>query len=208
METFTVLLAFGARNSPVTGEFPTKKASVEDLWCFIFFFLSAPEFTIEQKNEDAGDLWRHRAHYDVTVMNICTWLYKGLTFCLSNSCMKNVNGILPRLLQWKYNGNPLSWLSFRECVAWRPNYIASKHCMQSLFLLQFQNVSRRDALWIHVIPILSSTLLNKLQPETIYVNKDVVILCFLIYLYACFQCCFIGAEFMCHNLCVLQSIRI
>ena len=48
METFFALLAFCAGNSPVTGEFPTKKASDAELWCFLW---SAPAPTDEQTME-------------------------------------------------------------------------------------------------------------------------------------------------------------
>ena len=51
MGTFSALLALCAWNSPVTGEFPAQKASNAEFWC-----------------REAGDLRRHRAHYDVTVM--------------------------------------------------------------------------------------------------------------------------------------------
>ena len=60
METLSTLLAFCARNSPVTGEFPTRAL------CFLW---SAPEPRVEQTNGDAGNLRRHRAHYDVMVMH-------------------------------------------------------------------------------------------------------------------------------------------
>ena len=43
------------------------KASDVDLWCFLW---SAPETNGWANNGDAGDLRRHRAHYDVTVL--CT----------------------------------------------------------------------------------------------------------------------------------------
>ena len=63
METFSALLAICAGNSPVIG-IPRAKAS--ELWCFLWF---APEKGNCWKNNGAaGDLRRHRAHYDVTVM--------------------------------------------------------------------------------------------------------------------------------------------
>ena len=69
METFSMSLAFCAGNSPVTGEFPAQKASNMELWSFsicawINGWVNSPE---------AGDLRRHRAHYDVTVM--LNWFY-------------------------------------------------------------------------------------------------------------------------------------
>ena len=36
METFSALLAICAGNSPVTGEFPTQRASNAELWCFLW----------------------------------------------------------------------------------------------------------------------------------------------------------------------------
>ena len=48
METFSALLAFFAGNSPVTGEFPAKKASNAELW---YLLRSAPEPTVEQTME-------------------------------------------------------------------------------------------------------------------------------------------------------------
>ena len=44
---------------------PLTKASDTELWCFL---RSASEQTVEQ-TMDAGDLRRHRAHSDVTVIN-------------------------------------------------------------------------------------------------------------------------------------------
>ena len=44
METFSALLAICAGNSPVTGEFPSQKASDAELWYFLW---SAPEWTVE-----------------------------------------------------------------------------------------------------------------------------------------------------------------
>ena len=48
METFSALLAVCEENSPVTDEFPSQRPVMQS----------------------AGDLRRHRAHYDVTVMNV------------------------------------------------------------------------------------------------------------------------------------------
>ena len=51
-------------NSPVTGEFPTQRPVTRNF--DIFFDLSLNGWV---NNHDAGDLRRHRAHYDVTVMS-------------------------------------------------------------------------------------------------------------------------------------------
>ena len=50
-----------AGNSPVTGVTQTSDA---ELWCLLW---SAPEQTVVN-NQDAGELKRHSAHYDATVM--------------------------------------------------------------------------------------------------------------------------------------------
>ena len=54
METFSALLAVCARNSPVAGEFHAQRPVARS---FDVFF-----------DREAGDLRRHRSHYDVNVM--------------------------------------------------------------------------------------------------------------------------------------------
>ena len=44
---------------------PLTKASDAELWCFLW---SALQYTVVANNREAGDSRRHRAHYDVTVM--------------------------------------------------------------------------------------------------------------------------------------------
>ena len=44
---------------------PRTKASDAELWCFLW---STPEWTVDINNCVAGNLRRHRAYYDVTVM--------------------------------------------------------------------------------------------------------------------------------------------
>ena len=65
MKTFSALLAFCAGNSPVTVEFPAQRPVTHSfdvsLVCTWTNSLA--------NNGDAGDLRRHRAHYDVIVMN-------------------------------------------------------------------------------------------------------------------------------------------
>ena len=56
METFSALLAICAGNLPVPGEFPAQRPVARS---FDVFF---------ENNREAGDLRRHRTHYDVTVM--------------------------------------------------------------------------------------------------------------------------------------------
>ena len=64
METFSALLAICARNSPVTGEFPTQRPVTRSF--DIFFDL---RMNCRENNGEAGDLRSLRAHYDVIV----TW---------------------------------------------------------------------------------------------------------------------------------------
>ena len=60
METFSALLAICTGNSPVTGDSPHNSSNAE-LLCFLWS-------ESDHNNGEAGDLRRHRAHYDVTVM--------------------------------------------------------------------------------------------------------------------------------------------
>ena len=69
METFSALLAICAGNSPVTGEFPAQRPVTRAL---MFSLISAGMNDWVNKQE-AGDLRRHCAHYDVTVM-FSRWL--------------------------------------------------------------------------------------------------------------------------------------
>ena len=73
MEAFSALLALCAGNSLVTGEFPTQRPVTRS------FDVSLIYASINGwvNNREAGDLRRHRAQYDVIVMNftnIIMWL--------------------------------------------------------------------------------------------------------------------------------------
>ena len=63
METFSALLALCAGNSPVTGEFPAQRPVTRSF--DVSFDLRLNK---RLNNREAGDLRRHRSHYDVTVM--------------------------------------------------------------------------------------------------------------------------------------------
>ena len=65
MATISALLAPCAGNSPATGEFPSQRPVTRS---FDVLFDLRPNGWLN--NHDTGDLKRHRAHYDVTVMNI------------------------------------------------------------------------------------------------------------------------------------------
>ena len=66
METFAVLLPLCAGNSSVTGEFPSQRPVTRSF--DVFFDLRMKSGWAN--NRDAGDLRRHHAHYDVTVMEL------------------------------------------------------------------------------------------------------------------------------------------
>ena len=65
METFSVLLALCAGNSPVTDEFPSQRPVT---WSFDVFFDLHLNKGLSKQSCEAGDLRRHHAHYDVIVM--------------------------------------------------------------------------------------------------------------------------------------------
>ena len=67
METFFVLLAICAGNSPVTGEFPSQRPVTRSF--DVFFDLCLNKRLSKHQWLDAGDWRRHRAHYAVTVMS-------------------------------------------------------------------------------------------------------------------------------------------
>ena len=81
METFFALLAICARNSPITGEFPTQRPVMRSF--DVFFDLRFNNSLIYTwingwvNNGEAGDLKRHRAHYDVTVMRMFSSWFRG-----------------------------------------------------------------------------------------------------------------------------------
>ena len=66
LETFSALLALCAGNSPVTGEFHAQRVTRS----FDIFFDLHPNKRLSKHNREAGDLRRHRAQYDVSVIKI------------------------------------------------------------------------------------------------------------------------------------------
>ena len=69
METFFALLALCAGKSPVPGEFPAQRPVTRS---FDVFFDLCLESNGWVNNREAGDLRRHRVHYEVIVMS---WPY-------------------------------------------------------------------------------------------------------------------------------------
>ena len=66
MEAFSALLALCAGNSPVTGEFSPQRPVTRPA---LMFSLPCARINGWVDNRKAGDLRRHRVHYDVTVMH-------------------------------------------------------------------------------------------------------------------------------------------
>ena len=77
MKTFSALLAICAGNSPVTVEFLAQSLGPVTRSFEGFFYLRMNNDW--ENNDEAGDLRRHRAHYDVTVMmfSMSSHRYKG-----------------------------------------------------------------------------------------------------------------------------------
>ena len=64
MINFSALLAICAGNLPVPGDFPAQRPVARSF--DVFFDLHPNKRRVN--NDEAGDLRRHRGHYDVTVI--------------------------------------------------------------------------------------------------------------------------------------------
>ena len=78
METFSALLSLCAENSPITDEFPTQRQVTRSF----DIFLIGVWINDGVNNREVGNLRRHRAHYDVIVMNVPHSNGKGRTWIL------------------------------------------------------------------------------------------------------------------------------
>ena len=65
------------------------KASDAELWCFLW---SANGWA---NNRDAGDLRRHRVHYDVTVMVLTSLVWKSLQPCIRHVSLSSLKRTFP-----------------------------------------------------------------------------------------------------------------
>ena len=77
METFSALLAICAGSSPVTGEFPAQRPLTRNF--DVSFFCAGISGLVN--NREAGDLRRHRAHYDVIVKRLYNWNCSSYKLC-------------------------------------------------------------------------------------------------------------------------------
>ena len=99
MEACSALLAFCAGNSPVTGEFAAQRPVTRSF--DVIFDLRLNKWL--SKQWEGGDLRRHRAHYDVTVM----WHFKRDYHWLDhikpfNQCCLSINEFIWPILQIQY----------------------------------------------------------------------------------------------------------
>ena len=100
METLSPLLALCAWNPPVTGDFPAQRPATRSF--DVFFDLNG-----WVNNREAGDLRRHRAHYDVTV--IVPWFVWSCIILaqpisqISYDIAYNANRKCARYIIWKQN---------------------------------------------------------------------------------------------------------
>ena len=83
MGTFSLLLAICVGNSPVPSEFPYKGQ-----WCWaLMFSLICAWINGWVNNGEAGDLRRHRAHYDIIVMDESCNITILLQYCVKPSML-------------------------------------------------------------------------------------------------------------------------
>ena len=86
METFSALLALCAGNSPVAVEFPSQRLVTRRF--DTFFVLPLNNGWVN--NREAGDLGRHRAHYDLNCNAVWSWQVHDIesaTYCTVYWCM-------------------------------------------------------------------------------------------------------------------------
>ena len=92
IETFSALLALCKGNSPATGEYPSQRLVTQSFDVFFDLHLNQ-HINSWANNWDAGDLRRHRAHYDVIIMDWRRWMI--LRSCISATpWITNHSGIL------------------------------------------------------------------------------------------------------------------
>ena len=74
-----ILRYWPSRYSPVTGEFPAQRPVTRSF--DVFFDLRLAWINSWVNNREAGDLRRHRAHYDVIVLNCVMYLEICTSLC-------------------------------------------------------------------------------------------------------------------------------
>ena len=111
METFSALLALCAENSPVPVNSPLKGQ-----WRgALMFSLICIWINDRVNNREAGDLRRHRGHYDVTVMkNLSVWKQGRIVICdkVNHLCFTVDMACMARLISTYLTNSPIDYLLF------------------------------------------------------------------------------------------------
>ena len=144
METFSALLAIWAGNSPVTGEFPHNGQ-----WRgALMLSLICAWMNDWVNNREAGDLRRHRAHYDVIVMVHALqyfhvlWFLILLCFRISVCCVIVIDSYTPMLFGI---ASPVPWQSYHFPV-WNN---AKRHWKNELVLNHYEHDKAQTVSIIH-----------------------------------------------------------
>ena len=134
METFSALLALCAGNSPVTGEFPTQRPVTRSF----DVVLICTWINDGVNNREAGDLRRHRVHYDVTVL--ISWAdgdffqpYLEFCWCVFFSLMSVFYFPLSCSLWMIISFLSWSWINSTEHETWWSEIHECTRCFQWVF---------------------------------------------------------------------------
>ena len=147
METFSALLASCVGNSPVPGEFPTQRPVTRN---FEFTLISA-RINGWVNNREAGDLRRHRIHYEVTVMcfswggfsTTCMYYYgicRGILMTSCSSYLQKCWEIKQNIYVFKFlEINPACQALTTPFYRWRQqnflnDFIPLRHWLFSLYM--------------------------------------------------------------------------
>ena len=121
METISALLAICADNSPVIGDFPTQRQVTRSFEVFVDLRLNKGWVN----TGEAGDLRRHRVHYDVTLMakntnilkcEIVAFLYINYMlamFCTSLTECDCLSCVLYSIIDF-FNWIKLNWMFYQS----------------------------------------------------------------------------------------------
>ena len=131
METLSLTLALCVGNSPVTGECPSQRSVTRSF--DLFFDLRLNNDWVN--NHEAGDWKRHRAHYDVTVMN---W---GLTWPIWHAeSAVNENYVNKLYLFHLYINAPIEYLFCVICTPYKNTHLWKSLSFIYLFLIQWFSI--------------------------------------------------------------------
>ena len=112
METISTLLAICAWNSPATGEFPTQ-------WRGAFMFpLICAWGNGWVNNPEVGDLTRHRAHCDITVM-----ISLSFKITKSHPHLPGTNELKSFVEMVMSNVCVFSGILIQICQSWQPFFV-------------------------------------------------------------------------------------